>query len=79
MSMKRYHISKSLCEGFREGFTAYYDVFRTNSYPRTSRVDASVGKAWRDVGDALRQAESTQRGNLGEKYAKATGKSRASV
>lgn len=58
--------SKSFRKGLLDGFTAYYQYFQDQKYPRARTVDPSVGAAWRAVGDALKYAEVTERGKIGK-------------
>lgn len=58
--------SMAFRKGFLEGIAAYYDYFEIQTYPRAKSIDTSVGGAWRAVGDALRQAELSERGKIGK-------------
>jgi hypothetical protein len=58
--------SKSFRKGLLGGFTAYYQYFQDQKYPRAKTIDPSVGAAWRAVGDALKHAELTERGKIGK-------------
>lgn len=63
--------SKSFRRGFLDGFTPQYTYFRGLEFQRAMHTDASIRTAWIKVGEALKQAEKTERGKFGEETRRA--------
>ena len=68
-------ISRSFLRGFGRGLAAPGLLLGPYSVRRDPRFDASVEKAWEDVGNALRGAMSVEGEHIGKKTA-GPGKSR---
>lgn len=54
-------ISKSLRRGLIDGLSAPTLLLQRNQFRRATNIDASLKKAWSDVGKALADADQTER------------------
>ena len=60
-------ISRSFLRGFGRGLAAPGLLFEPYAVKRNPRYDASVERAWEDVGSALRGAMSAEDSRIGKK------------
>jgi hypothetical protein len=56
--------SKSFRKGFLDGFTPHYVYFRGLEFRRAFKKDTTIRNAWSQVGNALKEAEETERGRV---------------
>ncbi|MFC3309548.1 hypothetical protein [Blastomonas aquatica] len=64
--------SKSFRKGFLDGWAAHYCYFAPHSFARAQMIKPSIRAAWLSVGDALRDAEKSEREDIGKNSRKST-------